>query len=284
MAKTILTLLSFAFFLLGPSALAQVELVVALKPDKNPDAMAAQQKELSAQLAKSLKRKVRVIVPMSGTVIQEGFRNGTVDIAFLSGMESIKAADVAELLLTTKVRGNSSYESYWIAKKGSGVKGVIGLKGKSVAFASRTSTSGYLVPVAAMIDRGLLKAKQDPSEFFGPVFFGTGYSSAVERVLSGQAVAAAVSDYVLLENKHLTQEQRDQLEVIDRQGPVPTHSLVVRSKLSKSEKDQLRSAFLELNRNPKMRDQMFTGELVPVDQEAHLSGLRSALEKTGIKL
>ena len=45
------------------------ELVVALKPDKNPDAMLAEQRALEGFLGERLGGKVRVIVPLSTAVI-----------------------------------------------------------------------------------------------------------------------------------------------------------------------------------------------------------------------
>ena len=61
--------------------------------------------------------------------------------------------------------------------------------------------------------RGILRS--------GHVWFGSGYVSAVERVLSGDAEAAAVSYYVLDKDKHLTVEQRQKLRRLAEQGPCP---------------------------------------------------------------
>jgi phosphonate transport system substrate-binding protein len=258
------------------------EIVIALKPDKNPDAMVAERKDLEKYFSEKLNMKAKVIVPMSGAVIQEGLANGTIDLAYVSGMEMIKADKVAELLLTTKILGKTSYESYWVTLKEKSYSSVKDLKGKPVSFASRTSTSGYLIPVYDLVKKDLLPKGGNPEEFFGKgnVNFGTGYVSAIERVLSGEVEAAAVSDYVILRDKHLTPEQKSKLKILQAQGPVPSHILAVRKNLDAKSKKNLEKALLSLN--PNLRDRLFTAELADTTKEKQLAKLVEALQLTGI--
>jgi len=102
----------------------------------------------------------------------------------------------------------------------------------------------------------------------------------VEKVLSGEVDAAAVSDYVYSGgNKYLNDTQKSKLRIIQEQGPVPSHTICVRSSLSNSDRKILRDALLMMNQdNPTLRDQVFNGELVEVDQDNHLSVTRDAIE------
>ena len=269
-------------------SLHAADLVVALKPDKNPEKMLTERATLTSFLNSKIGGTVSVIVPLSGAVIQEGLANGTIDLAYLSGTEMVQAIDTkaGELLLAGEIDGKTSYESYWVGRADSTAKGVADLKGKPVAFASKTSTSGFLVPRWDLVQKGLLDAaKPDPELFFGTgnVFYGTGYVSAIERVLVGQAEAAAVSDYVMLKDKHLTADQKAKLKIIARQGPVPTHCMAVRLTLAAERKAALRAALVSLNdeANRTLRDQLFTSTLVSVDAATHLASVRSALALTG---
>ena len=209
--------------------------MVALKPDKNPEQMLQERKTLSDFLARKLGKPVEVIVPLSSSVIIEGFANGTVDLGYLSATDMVVAQkkNAGQILLAGEIDGHNWYQSYWLALKEKPYSKVEDLKGKPVAFASKTSTSGYLIPIYDLKRKGLL-TKPDPEAFFGAgnLFYGTGYVSAVERVLNGQAEAAAVSYYVLDKDKHLTIEQRAKLKKVAEQGPVPTHVIAVRSSIS----------------------------------------------------
>lgn len=257
------------------------KLVVALKPDKNPDQMQQEREALSKFLSERLGRPVEVIIPLSAAVINEGFANGTIDVGYLSATDLVNSKDGAELLLAGEINGKTTYQSYWLALKDKPYKSVEDLRGKPVAFASKTSTSGYIVPLWDLRKKNLISESGNAEEFFGTgnVFFGTGYVSAVERVLNNEAEAAAVSYYVLDENKHLSEEQRGKLKKIAEQGPVPTHVIAARKTLSASEKAELKKAILAMNdeANQALRDKVFTSKLVETDQEKHLAGLREAI-------
>ncbi|MBN8554292.1 MAG: phosphate/phosphite/phosphonate ABC transporter substrate-binding protein [Deltaproteobacteria bacterium] len=280
-------------FALTPKVFADkniTPIVFALKPDKNPDAMIEERKSLEAFLSKELQAPVKVIVPLSSAVILEGFANGSIDLAFLSSLDMLNAIDQksAQTLLGVKIDGKTFYESYWVSLKDKPYKNIKDLRGKPIAFASRTSTSGYLIPHASLIKKGFLKEKENPETFFGKgnVWYGTGYVSGIEQVLQGQAEAAAVSDYVINKDKYLTPEQKAKLKIVDRQGPIPTHVIAIRSTLDKKNQDRLRAALKKMNidQNISLRDKLFNSTLAEIKQEKHLAGTKEALQLTGAKL
>lgn len=264
-------------------AAEQPKLVLALKPDKNPEAMAAERGELSRLLGAALGRSVEVIVPTSAAVISTGLANGTIDAAHVASTDLAKEAPEAgkpapaRIALAVQVKGKTSYSSVWLTLADKPYAAVKELAGKPVAFASRTSTSGCIVPLYDLQQQGLIAAGGSPADFFGAgnVFYGTGYVSAVERVLDGSAEACAVSDYVFEGDKHLKPEQKARLKVLASQGPVPTHVLAVRSALPTPEAQALADAVAALEAD--LRDRVFGGPLVAVDETAHLAPIRAAL-------
>lgn len=277
------------FLALGLSAqAASDQIVVALKPDKDPEKMLSERKVLADFLSKQLGRPVEVIVPLSSAVIIEGLANGTIDLGYLSATDLLNArkAKAASLLLAGEIDGKTSYTSYWVTLKEKPYKSIEDLKGRPVAFASRTSTSGFLLPMRDLNQRGLLPPDGDPEGFFGKgnVQFGTGYVSAIERVFSGEAEAAAVSYYVLDKDKHLTAEQRDKLRVLQSQGPVPTHVIAVAAALPPDQQVALKKALLALNEpeHTTLRDHLFTSKLVETDEAAHVAPVEEALQVIGV--
>ncbi|MFP5519269.1 MAG: PhnD/SsuA/transferrin family substrate-binding protein, partial [Bdellovibrionia bacterium] len=130
----------------------------------------------------------------------------------------------------------------------------------------------------------LLQKEQNPEAFFGKnnVYYGSGYTSAIQRIFEGNAEAAAVSDYVFLEDKHLTAEEKSKLRILQKQGPVPTHIIAIRKTISDNQKKLLKKALLDLNQeNPELRDQVFTSKLVESTSEKHLSSLKEFTDLTG---
>ncbi len=279
MAK-LLILTLFAALLAGADP---PKLVIALKPDKNPEAMAGERGELSRLLGIAMGRQVEIIVPTSAAVISTGIANGTIDAAHVAATDVAKESldpgrpAPARIALAVQVKGMTSYRSVWLTLADKPYAQVAQLAGKPVAFASRTSTSGCIVPLYDLQQQGLIRAGGSPAEFFGEghVFYGTGYVSAVERVLDGSAEAAAVSDYVFEGDKHLKPEQKSRLKVLASQGPVPTHVLIIRTALPTSDGVALAKCMASLD--PMLRDRVFGGPLVEVDEQAHLAPIRAAL-------
>ena len=269
-------------------AVTLAKVVVALKPDKDPEQMLQERKSLQEYLSSKLGKPVEVIVPLSSAVIIEGFANGTIDLGYLSATDTINAkkANAADVLLAGQIDGKNSYRSYWVTLKEKPYQSIADLRGKPVAFASKTSTSAFVIPMWDLKQKGLV-SKPNPEDFFGAgnIFYGSGYVSAIERVFAGQAEAAAVSYYVLDKDKHLTAEQRAKLRKLQDQGPVPTHVIAVRSSISAADKTLLENALLSLNEGDgtQLRDKLFTSQLVKANADEHLASLRDAIEFLGGK-
>lgn len=256
-------------------------LIVALKPHKDPDRMIAEQERLASYLSQSIGREVEVVAPSSSQVIIEGLKGGTIDLAYLSSSDLARNEDAATLLLAGEIDGRTSYDSLWVALEERGYESIEDLRGEPVAFASRTSTSGFVVPLWDLRKKGLIEEEGRAEDFFGEgnVLFGTGYVSAIEKVLAGEAEAAAVSAYVLEGNEHLDEEVRERLAIVERQGPVPTHVLAARRDLDESTRIALRRALLALNEaeHRELREALFVARLARVEPSEHLAELAPAI-------
>ena len=107
---------------------------------------------------------------------------------------------------------------------------------------------------------------------------GSGTSQPWKKVLNEEVEAAAVSYYVLDEDRHLDEAQRSRLRMFAQQGPVPSHIIAARRSLKPSDREEIKRALIELNRtSPKLRDKVFNSKLVEVDPREHLRITREAL-------
>ena len=256
-------------------------IVIALKANKNPELMLSEKLELEEYLSAKLKRKVDVLIPTDSSIIVESFRNGTLDIGYLSSTDAARNIEqsTASLFLVHLKNGNPFYQSVWLSLKDKPYNSILDLESLPVSFASRSSTSGFLIPVYDLVQRGLVGPNSSLDDFFSKTVYGTGYVSAVKKVLSGEVEAAAVSDYVYLENNYLDDVDRAKLKIVQSQGPVPSHTLCIRSSISNNDKKLLLNAFLELNReNPSLCNRVFNGKLVTTKQDKHLGILNRAIE------
>jgi phosphonate transport system substrate-binding protein len=120
-----------------------------------------------------------------GTI--QGLLGGTLDYAELgaSGYAKIYIENpqaVEPILTTVQTDGATGYYTIMVARKDSGFTKLEDLKGKKLGFADPDSTSGYLVPVAALPkDLGGVAVK----DYFAETGFGGGHENLVLEVLKG---------------------------------------------------------------------------------------------------
>jgi len=263
---------------------------IALKPNKNVQAQRADEKSLGQALEKVIGIPVNITTPNNKTIIEAGLANKTIDVGYVSSSDAISFADnkVAEVLVagqheSVDPEGNNYkgpyYFSVWLTLKDRPYESIADLKGKKIAFSSRTSTSGYLIPCWDLIKKGIIPEGGSLKNFFGEnnIFFGSGYVSAVEQVLEGKAEAAAVSYYVYEKDKHLELAQREKLKVIQRQGPVASHTFCARMSLSSKDRKIIKDALIQIVEDkPELSQSLFGGTLTSVNATEHLKAPREA--------
>jgi len=115
------------------------------------------------------------------------------------------------------------------------------LKGKKVALTSQLSTSGYVAPLARMVELSLLPREQgkevDPTKYFGNVLLAGGYQQGWEALKAGQVDATVIAGDV---SEKLYREVLDNTRVIETQGPVPSHGVAFAKQLSERDRAALK--------------------------------------------
>lgn len=260
----------------------QIKITFAFQPQENPEGMQLDVKKFADFISKQTGYETEVFLPTSYAAVVEALRGKNADVAYFSAWPYMIAHDKAnaEILVAEERRGNPYYYSQWYALKDGPIKELGDLKGKTIAFTSPTSTSGYLFPFSKVIEEGLVPEGGEPRDFFGEVLFAGGYQQAILALINGKVEAAAASDYALMQ--YLTEEQRERVHVVSKQGPVPTHLLAIRADLPDDVKDNIRKALLELNKdeNKDLLKSVYGAEkLVERTHEEHVGALDKAIKR-----
>jgi phosphonate transport system substrate-binding protein len=277
----------------------QGKLVIAIQPTSTPEKLSADAKDLEQFLSQRLNRDVEIIFPTSYAGVIEALRFGHAHAAFMSAWPlalakkhanaEIALAEVREVIIGDKNEQQPYYYSYWVVKKDSPVQSLQDLKGKKVALPSQLSTSGYVAPLARMVELGLLPREQgkevDPEKYFGDVLLAGGYAQGWEALKAGQVDATVIAGDV---SEKLYREVLDNTRVIEQQGPIPSHGVAFARQLPEQDRAALKAALLELN-DPEHRDTMrqfisaiFVG-FKPTTAEEHLASLNKFLDATQLQ-
>lgn len=256
-------------------------LVFAFQPQANPDALRPDAEELTEFISEETGYDIEIYPVTNYATVVEALRQDNADVAYFSGLPYMRAHEMAdaELLVAEERDGQPFYQSQWYALESDDIDELSDLEGKSVAFTSPTSTSGYLFPMAEVIDQGLAEQGGEPGDFFGDVRYAGGYEQALRALANEQVDAAAASDYAL--ELYLSDDQRDRIEVIAEQGPVPTHGLAIRSEIDDEIRQAILDALLALNEeeNTELLESVYGAErLVERDHDEYVEALQHAYD------
>lgn len=231
------------------------------------------------------------------TAAVEALRANKADVAFVAGRAALKAEQLAKArMYLAEVRsdysGGNTYNSIFVVRndsplrpKASQKQTLEQLRGKKMAFTSRTSGSGFIFPIGALVGQGLVSGPDRLDSFFGNVTYGDGYSSALQAVLRGQADVATVSEYALL-TPWITAEESKNLRVLQAIPGVPAHGIVIDDNVPAPMREKLVNALMKLNEpanNQMFRSLYNSTKLVKVDHNRHLLTLREALKQARLE-
>lgn len=266
----VLLLLVLAVVGCGPAPAAQPtgdRIVIAVQPTATPETLNAEAGELREYLSRRLGRPVEIIFPMTYAGVIEALRFGHAQAAFMGAWPASLAvkhagaevvlAEVREVVIGQDKVEAPHYFSYWVVRKDSPAATLADLRGKKAALTSPLSTSGYVVPVARLVELGLITAapgrEADPKTFFADVALPGGYQQAWQALRSGQVDVSVIAGDV---SEKLYREVLDNTRVIERQGPIPSHAVVFAKDFAAADRVALKDALLSLGaaeRRPLMR-------------------------------
>lgn len=141
-------------------------------------------KTFKEYLEKNTPYKFEITIPQSYIAVVEAFGTKRADVAAFNTFGYILAHEKygAEARLTVLRHGLATYQSQFIVKADSSIKKLEDLAGKKVAFVEPASTSGYLLPIKTLNEKGI-KPKET-------VFAGK-HDNVVSMVYQGQVDAGA---------------------------------------------------------------------------------------------
>jgi phosphonate transport system substrate-binding protein len=297
----LMALIALASLVFVRSVSAQAKLVVAIQPTIASDEILAKAKPLQEFLEKNIspRPKVEIYAPSSYAAVVESLRFGHAHVALMSawpaqlavrlGGAQVALAEVRQVIHGKEKVEAPHYYSYWVVLPGSPHKDLPSMKGKSVCFSSPISTSGYVAPMGRLAELNLIQTsagkEADPKTFFKEVLFGGGYGQCWQALKQGQVDTTIIAGDV---PEKLYKEVLDSTRIVEQQGPIPSHAVV----LSKELKDPLRAQTIQAITKlgaPEHRDLMrsfissiFVG-FKPTTAEEHLGSLDRYLKLVGLK-
>ena len=254
------------------------KLVVALLPDENAATVIQDNEGLTKHLETSLGKEIELVVTTDYSSMIEAASNGRLDLAYFGPLSYVLAKTKSDLEpFAARLKGGSTtYTSIIIGSVDAGVDEFADIDGKTVAFGDPASTSSRLFPELTLANEGLKSG-----ENYEAVFLGA-HDAVALAVQSGNAQAGGLSRPIfesLVEKGSIDPEK---VTIIAESEPIPQYPWTMRADLDPELKDEIRTAFLELDDEAVLGPFKADGFAAMTDKD--YDGIRKAGDILGLDL
>jgi phosphonate transport system substrate-binding protein len=230
---------------------------ITQEPDKNVDRLNAMAEYLGARLASDGIETVKIAVAETPEEMSAMLRDGRVDLFSETPFFALELMEqgLAEPLMREWKEGVAEYHAVIIARRESDVRSLADLLGQKFAFEDAGSTSGYLLPRAALEASGLLLAELDnprgePGDGRVGYSFDNGEINVVAWVNRGLADAGAISNLDWEDPETAPEHLRNGLTVIYETESVTRSLMMVRRDLDAEVKRRLAIILEHMHETP----------------------------------
>ena len=219
------------------------KLVVALLPDEDAATVVQDNEGLAKHLEETLDKEIELVVTTDYSSMIEAASNGRLDLAYFGPLSYVLAKTKSDLepFAARLKEGSTTYTSIIIGNVDAGMDEFTDIEGKTVAFGDPASTSSRLFP-----ELTLANAELKSGENYEAVFLGA-HDAVALAVQNGNAEAGGLSRPIF---ESLVAEgtiDPNKVTIIAESEPIPQYPWTMRSDLDPALKEEIRTAFLDLN-------------------------------------
>lgn len=232
-------------------------LTVGFIPSQNAQILNAKVKPLQQLLSDELEVPVKVHIATNYNTMVEGLKSKKIDIAFISPVSYTLAHDAhaADVLLKSKGylvdnKGNQThhlvdyYRSQIVVRKDSNINHLKDLKDKKIALQDVESTSGYIYPLASLMEKGIKKSDIQIQQV-------KGHDQGLIALLNHDVEAVATYQDARADLKKEYPNIYQETKVIYRTKKIPNDTISVRNDMSNKWKKKISQAFIDISHTKK---------------------------------
>lgn len=214
---------------------------IGILPDQAPEVIQARYQPLADHLTATVGVPCRLVSAASYADLLQKIERHEVELAYLGGVTFVLAQEQSGVVPLVMRKMDTHYTSYFLVRADHPAKTLADLNGARLAFGSRLSTSGHLMPRHFLSEQGL-----EPGTFFGEIAFTGSHDRAALSVRDGRADVGAVSADIVRQMFADGRLSRSAVRVLWETPSYADYVWVVDRALDEGLVARLRDAFLML--------------------------------------
>lgn len=215
---------------------------LAVLPDQNEKLLRLKYQPLIKHLESHTNLHFKLIIPKSYTQLLQWFHEKKIDIALFGGATYVKAhiKSKASPLVMRDVDGR--FRSVVLVRVNNVANSLQDLKGTSLAFGSRLSTSGHIMPRYYFRLENII-----PEKYFSKLQYSGAHDRTAEWVRDGKVDVGVANSGVVNEMFLDGRLSINKVKIIWQSPPFSDYVWAVQENISKRHKQIIRDAFLHMN-------------------------------------
>ena len=210
----------------------QKKFVITYLPNESTDKNADARKGMAGDLSKVLGMEVTELVSNDYNAVIEAMRTGKADMAYFGPLSFCLA-----------------YERAGAEPIGMIANSIQDIKGKTMAFVDPNSTSGNLIPSAAIMkafpgEKLSMDDLHTNGKFFQAVSFSGKHQAGLAAVVKGDVQVAPISDAILAAEINAGRVSKDDVKIIFASDSIPSEPMALRRDLPAELKEKVKNFIL----------------------------------------
>jgi len=165
---------------------------IGVLPDENRKILKQRYQPLFQHLEKSTGMKTELVIPENYDQLLDMLGNKEIEIAYLGGFTFVKAHKHFGAVPLVMRDIDTRFRSYFLARVDGAMKTIGEFKGTRLAFGSKLSTSGHLMPRYFLKDKGF-----NPETYFSSVEFSGAHDKTALWVRDGRVDIGAANAVII---------------------------------------------------------------------------------------
>lgn len=214
---------------------------IGVLPDESPRRLRQRYEPLLDHLSEQLQITCELIIPASYAELLSLFSEGSIDLAYFGGYTYVKARRQAGAFPLVMRRIDTRFTSYFLVGGDDNSESLQDLRGKTIGFGSRLSTSGHLMPRFFLEQQNI-----EPESFFAGIEYTGAHDKTAYGVRNGRfdvGAANAATVRSMLSDGRL---DKGDVRVLWETPPYADYVWAIRPEFDDASRQRLRDAFLRL--------------------------------------